>query len=239
MGLFDWLFRPAKSLKILEDEIWLTAKAKLTGAIRKVETHLNEKDRLLLVAHFPETLTAVCEQLRQAGIAFERHDHKWDVHDVSNFTQQQTTLPIVTLAESLPHSPPNDQKQYLLDKKPSPSLDKRAPRFTIIVIERHLLSSYDDQITHFAQDLPCLGRLQFLLSLEDPLLRIFAGEKVPKILGNLGMQKDESIKSRMVGLRMRSAQKKVAEKMQMRSFDSTPPQTAEEWLEHLGLENPE
>ncbi|MCL4218974.1 MAG: preprotein translocase subunit SecA, partial [Candidatus Hydrogenedentes bacterium] len=59
------------------------------------------------------------------------------------------------------------------------------------------------------------GSSRFYLSLEDDLMRIFAGEWVKNILTRLGMQDGEAIESRMVSRRIEGAQKKVEE----RNFD--------------------
>jgi preprotein translocase subunit SecA len=56
------------------------------------------------------------------------------------------------------------------------------------------------------------GSSRFFLSLEDDLMRIFAGEWVKNILTRLGMQDGEAIESRMVSRRIEGAQKKVEER---------------------------
>ena len=56
------------------------------------------------------------------------------------------------------------------------------------------------------------GSSRFFLSLEDDLMRIFAGEWVKNILTRLGMQEGEAIESRMVSRRIEGAQKKVEER---------------------------
>src|SRR6202012_2717403 len=59
------------------------------------------------------------------------------------------------------------------------------------------------------------GSSRFYLSLEDDLMRIFAGEWVKNILTRMGMQEGEAIESRMVSKRIEGAQRKVEE----RNFD--------------------
>src|SRR5262249_11134313 len=53
------------------------------------------------------------------------------------------------------------------------------------------------------------------LSLQDDLMRIFAGEWVASVLTRLGMEDGQAIESRMVSRRIEAAQKKVEE----RNFD--------------------
>src|SRR5205814_4101244 len=59
------------------------------------------------------------------------------------------------------------------------------------------------------------GSSRFYRSLEDDLMRIFAGEWVKSILQRLGMEPGQAIESRMVSRRIEAAQKKVEE----RNFD--------------------
>src|SRR5260221_14405080 len=56
------------------------------------------------------------------------------------------------------------------------------------------------------------GSSRFYLSLEDDLMRIFAGEWVKNVLTRLGMQEGEAIESKMVSRRIEGAQKKVEER---------------------------
>src|SRR6266699_3434010 len=55
------------------------------------------------------------------------------------------------------------------------------------------------------------GSSRFFLSLEDDLMRIFAGEWAKNVLTRLGMQEGEAIESRMVSRRIEGAQKKREE----------------------------
>ncbi|HMO36400.1 MAG TPA: SEC-C metal-binding domain-containing protein, partial [Gemmatales bacterium] len=59
------------------------------------------------------------------------------------------------------------------------------------------------------------GSSRFYVSLQDELMRLFAGEWVANVLTRLGMKEGESIESKMVSRRIEAAQKKVEE----RNFD--------------------
>jgi len=56
------------------------------------------------------------------------------------------------------------------------------------------------------------GSSRFYLSLEDDLMRIFAGDFVKSVFERLGMNEGEAIESKMVTRRIESAQKKVEER---------------------------
>ncbi|HEX3997653.1 MAG TPA: SEC-C metal-binding domain-containing protein [Pirellulales bacterium] len=85
----------------------------------------------------------------------------------------------------------------------------------IIGTERHESRRIDLQLRGRCGRQGDPGSSRFYLSLEDDLMRIFAGEWVKNILTRLGMKEGEAIESRMVSRRIEGAQKKVEE----RNFD--------------------
>src|SRR6516225_2462733 len=86
----------------------------------------------------------------------------------------------------------------------------------IVGTERHEARRIDNQLRGRAGRQGDPGSGRFYLSLQDDLMRIFAGEWVAGILSRLGMEEGQAIESRMVSRRIESAQKKVEE----RNFDS-------------------
>src|SRR5947207_9596573 len=86
----------------------------------------------------------------------------------------------------------------------------------IIGTERHESRRIDNQLRGRAGRQGDPGSSRFFLSLEDDLMRKFAGEWVSAVLTRLGMQEGEAIESKMVSRRIEGAQKKVEE----RNFDS-------------------
>ena len=85
----------------------------------------------------------------------------------------------------------------------------------IIGSERHEARRIDLQLRGRCGRQGDPGSSRFYLSLEDDLMRIFAGEWVKNMLTRLGMKEGEAIVSRMVSRRIEGAQRKVEE----RNFD--------------------
>ncbi len=81
----------------------------------------------------------------------------------------------------------------------------------IIGSERHEARRIDLQLRGRCGRQGDPGSSRFYLSLEDDLMRIFAGEWVKNILTRLGMKEGEAIESRMVSRRIEGAQKKREE----------------------------
>ncbi len=82
----------------------------------------------------------------------------------------------------------------------------------VIGTERHEARRIDLQLRGRCGRQGDPGCSRFFLSLEDDLMRIFAGEWVKNMLTRLGMQEGEAIESRMVTRRIEAAQKKVEER---------------------------
>jgi preprotein translocase subunit SecA len=85
----------------------------------------------------------------------------------------------------------------------------------IVGTERHEARRIDNQLRGRAGRQGDPGSSRFFLSLEDDLMRIFAGEWVARVLTRLGMEEGQAIESGMVSRQIEKAQKKVEE----RNFD--------------------
>ena len=86
----------------------------------------------------------------------------------------------------------------------------------IIGTERHESRRIDNQLRGRAGRQGDPGSSRFFLSLEDDLMRIFAGDKVKALMQRLGMEKGVAIESKMVSKRIEAAQKSV----EGRNFES-------------------
>ncbi len=82
----------------------------------------------------------------------------------------------------------------------------------VIGTERHEARRIDLQLRGRSGRQGDPGSSRFFLSLEDDLMRIFAGDFVKNILTRLGMQEGEAIESRMVNRQIQGAEKKVEER---------------------------
>ncbi len=85
----------------------------------------------------------------------------------------------------------------------------------IVGTERHESRRVDNQLRGRAGRQGDPGASRFYMSLEDPLLRIFAGERINRIMVMLKMPEGEAIEHSMVTRSIESAQRKV----EARNFD--------------------
>jgi preprotein translocase subunit SecA len=79
----------------------------------------------------------------------------------------------------------------------------------ILGTERHESRRIDNQLRGRSGRQGDPGSSRFFLSLEDDLMRIFAGDKVKALMQRLGMEKGVAIESKMVSKRIAAAQKSV------------------------------
>ena len=79
----------------------------------------------------------------------------------------------------------------------------------ILGTERHESRRIDNQLRGRAGRQGDPGSSRFYLSLEDDLLRIFAGDRISKIMHRLGMEEGVPIESRLITKRIEAAQKAV------------------------------
>ena len=92
---------------------------------------------------------------------------------------------------------------------------KTAGGLRIIATERHESRRIDNQLRGRSGRQGDPGSSRFYLSLDDSLMRIFAGERVKAIMDRLNMPEGEAIEAGMVTRSIESAQRKV----EARNFD--------------------
>ncbi|MFA7680453.1 MAG: preprotein translocase subunit SecA [Pigmentiphaga sp.] len=99
--------------------------------------------------------------------------------------------------------------------KPLNEQVRQAGGLRIIGTERHESRRIDNQLRGRAGRQGDPGSTLFYLSLEDPLMRIFAGDRVRAIMERLKLPEGEPIEANMVSRSIESAQRKV----EARNFD--------------------
>jgi hypothetical protein len=206
MGWFDW-FRKPTNVEIAGDRIWMNRQAKHAGLASELRQGLTDARvpfAILLVAHFEDCLDEVRSLAQSLG---------------------ETSKPV------LPISAGELGKAYSRFSAPGHVLthppDDRTTFLQLTVAERHPHPSHDQDLVDFARSAPFRCRIVHHVSLEDAVLRVFAGKWVEQVLGRLGMKEDEAIESPMVARRIQSAQKSIGQK----ATGDAPAKSAEEWFQ--------
>ncbi len=107
------------------------------------------------------------------------------------------------------------QAEYEIECKKEGARIKQLGGLHIIGTERHESRRVDNQLRGRSGRQGDPGASRFFLSLEDDLMRIFAGDRVQKMMDTLGMEEGVPIEHKWVSKAVENAQKKVEE----RNFD--------------------
>jgi hypothetical protein len=211
MGLFSWLFgKPPRVAS--RDVIWLTDAARRRGAADAIAAHLGTGRPVLVLAQFPATLAAFGEQVVGRG---------WPHLAVPSELTPAAALKLAAEPRVLFGLVRNLRP----DEFPPPDTAPPSP-LPVVALERHLLRAHDDRVTQFAEGLGSRAAVDYHVSMDDPLMALFAGEWVTSALRNLGMSESESIDSPMVGRRIEQAQAKIAKSVALEQDADS----AAEWL---------
>jgi SecA-like ATPase subunit of protein translocation complex len=214
MGLFSWLFgKPSRVTT--HDIIWLTDAARGDGVAQRVGKDLAAERSVLLVAQFPATLEAFGEHI----IARE-----WQhVAAPSDFAPEAA----LTLAAAGAPRVIYALARNLRAAVPAPPEDSPASPLSVIVLERHILREHDNRVVEFAEGLGGKAEVTYHTSLDDPLMKLFAGDWVREMLRRLGIHEDEPITSALISRRMQAARARVAQRI----ASDHDADSAEEWIE--------
>ncbi len=79
----------------------------------------------------------------------------------------------------------------------------------VLGTERHDARRIDDQLRGRAGRQGDPGETQFYVSLDDPLMKIFGGDRVKSLVSGLGLTNDDAIQNKMLSRQLEGAQEKV------------------------------
>lgn len=79
----------------------------------------------------------------------------------------------------------------------------------VLGTERHDARRIDDQLRGRAGRQGDAGETQFYVSMDDPIMKIFGGDKAKSIVKTLGLGDDEAIQNKMISKQLEKAQEKV------------------------------
>jgi preprotein translocase subunit SecA len=79
----------------------------------------------------------------------------------------------------------------------------------VLGTERHDARRIDDQLRGRAGRQGDAGETQFYVSLDDPIMKIFGGDRIKSMVSTLGLGDDEAIQNKMISKQLEGAQEKV------------------------------
>ena len=219
----------------LDDQIFLSKMGKYQGIIREIKRIQEKKAPILVGTATIEASEVLSELLTQEGIQ----------HNVLNAKQHEREADIiaqagrpnaVTIATNMAGRGTdiilggNWQAELAKIDNVTPEMKQQAHAewqvrnqqvleaggLHIIGSVRHESRRIDNQLRGRAGRQGDPGESRFFLSLEDDLMRIFAGDRVVNMMRAMGLKEDEAIEHKMVSRSIENAQSKV----ENRDFDA-------------------
>lgn len=178
--------------------VWATGEACRAGFLGDVRARLGERCLVLVVTHFPDTHSQLDRALEEGGI------------------------PKVSLAQSgdldprrLAASAGNGRVVMI----PYPVIQLGAPfvrahaesstRAAVLAPEIHPTAGRDEQVESFVRSLPFERSLDYYVSLDSPIMRVFGAERLMPIISRLGLAENERLEHPFLFDAVRKAQKRI------------------------------
>ena len=189
----------------MDDRVYKTAREKYAAVIDEIED-LRKQGRPVLVGttsvEISELLSKMLNMRKIEHEVLNAKQHQKEASIVAKAGQSTNGLGAVTIATNMAGRG--------TDIKLSPEV-KAAGGLAIIGTERHESRRVDRQLRGRAGRQGDPGSSVFYVSLEDKLMRLFASERIARIMDRLGFKEGERIESPMISKSIERAQKKVEE----------------------------
>lgn len=185
----------------MNDRVYRTQREKYKAVIEEIERMINAGRPVLVGTTSVEISEMLSKMLDMRKIK----------HNVLNAKLHQKEAEIVAHAgESSIVTIATNMAGRGTDIKLSPEV-REAGGLAIIGTERHESRRVDRQLRGRAGRQGDPGSSVFFVSLEDKLMRLFASERIAKVMDRLGFKEGEVIESPMINRSIERAQKKVEE----------------------------
>ena len=217
------------------DLIYLNRNGKYNAIISEImKIHEAGVAPILIGTATIEASEILSDKLREAGIAHEvlnakQHEREADiiaqagapnaVTIATNMAGRGTDILLggnwKALLAKIENPTPADEARLRVEWEKNNEMVLNSGGLHIIGSERHESRRIDNQLRGRSGRQGDPGVSRFFLSLEDDLMRIFAGDRVVGMMRAMGLQEDEAIEHKMVSRSIENAQRKV----EARNFD--------------------
>ncbi|AYA03798.1 preprotein translocase subunit SecA [Acinetobacter sp. WCHAc010034] len=217
------------------DLIYLNRNGKYNAIIQEIQrVHEAGVAPILIGTATIEASEILSDKLKEAGIAHEvlnakQHEREADIIAQAGAPQAVTIATNMAgrgtdillggnwkaLLAKIENPTAEDEARLKAEWEQSHEMVLNSGGLHIIGSERHESRRIDNQLRGRAGRQGDPGVSRFYLSLEDDLMRIFAGDRVVAMMRAMGLQEDEAIEHKMVSRSIENAQRKV----EARNFD--------------------
>lgn len=195
----ELLFR-RKKVRREEDRVWTTEESKLQGITEEIRKKVEEGFKVLVIAHFSDTLEKFTKAAEKNGIECDRVRDKWEMAklDLRNSQKGKVTAFLSELVV---------RRKYASERSESRPAKRSA--IHIAVIEHYPTPERDKVLLSFSEELPPGTTVRFHASLDEPLLKAFGADRTFALLSKLGWQKTGWMTSSAITSAIASGQEKI------------------------------
>ncbi len=210
MGLFSYL----KKKPEFTENVCANEKAKEENMMSALRRSISGGRITILAYHFRHNRDTAVEWLDQYKIPYREQNNAYWLTGLSAIS------PVVNLIKS------SDLRGYAANPVPEQSISG-----DVHLMEHYPIPDRDDEILALS-DIASI-KFQFIAwsSLDEPLMKVFGGERITGMMKQLGMNENEIISHPFVAKAIHNAQEKIAKKT---NADSEC-KSSEEWF-HLHLQ---
>lgn len=209
MGFFGRLFGLDDAPGSRPDVVWYSKAGKYGGLLRRMDQYAGQK--VLLAAHFRATLLelAACHEFFRS---LPNPQSAEDLRAFLNLAPAPDKAQVCAVDAALLQSWPEDGAP-------------KTGRGMVLGIERFPLRDADDALVAGARRLPLECEVEFHLSLDDAVLRMFVTDSMATFLRKNG-KPDQPLESKMVSNSIKKAQDRIRKNV----ISETPCESVEDWL---------
>jgi len=201
----------------MPDSIYRTERGKFTALVREIKERHEKSQPVLVGTVSIEKNEILSAFLKKEGIPHEllnAKNHEREAQIISKAGAPGAVTIATNMAGRgvdiiLGGHPEEDNEEAKKEWEKNHQKVVAAGGLHVVGTERHEARRIDDQLRGRAGRQGDPGSSQFFVSLEDDLMRIFAADRIKKMMEFLKMPEDEPIENKMVSKAIESAQGKI------------------------------
>jgi preprotein translocase subunit SecA len=191
-----------------QDLIYQTEKGKWTALTRKIK-EINEKGQPILIGTVSiEKNEDLSDFLNNEGIVHKilnAKNHEGEAEIIARAGEKGA----VTIATNMAGRGVDIKLGGVPSDKERAKEIRELGGLFVIGTERHEARRIDNQLRGRSGRQGDPGETQFFVSMEDPLMRVFAPDSLKGIMKRLGLPEDQPIQNKMISRSLESAQTKI------------------------------
>jgi hypothetical protein len=193
-----------------EDKIWISKEAKYKFIFERVAQSITDGNKLLLISFFDKAMKDVTFVFDKMGIKYE------NAPSLSSFLSSNNSSAVFLAPASL-----------FKNSDIIRNYNEGGKKIEVLIMEHYPLPVKDEELLLGLQGIfKEKSNPSFLVSFDEPLMKLFGADKIKQTMLSLGMKEDEMLSHPMISKAIKNAQQKIESKVQFSSHAVS----SEEWF---------